>query len=82
MEQVGESLEPAGGEPTLRRSISLWQMTLYGAGGMLGATVCVVMFATRIGAGDWRAPVIAGVLLLGVAALYFVIRRRTVADEG
>ena len=29
----------AGGELTLRRSISLWQMTLYSAGGMLGAGI-------------------------------------------
>ena len=48
----------------------------------LGAVVCAVMFTTRVGAGDWRAPVIAGVLLLGVAALYFVLRLRRVADEG
>ena len=48
----------------------------------LGAAVCVVMFATRVGAGDWRAPVIAGVLLLGVAALYFVLRFRRGEDEG
>ena len=47
----------------------------------LGAVVCVVMFATRVGAGDWRAPAIAGVLLLGVAALYFVLRFRAVADK-
>ena len=39
------------------------------------------MFGARVGAGDWRAPVIAGVLLLGVAALYFVLRLRRVADE-
>ena len=48
----------------------------------LGAVVCVVMFGARVGTGDWRAPVIAGVLLLGVAALYFVLRYRRVADEG
>ena len=48
----------------------------------LGAVVCVVMFATRVGAGDWRAPAIAGVLLLGVAALYFVLRLRAAADKG
>ncbi len=47
----------------------------------LGAVVCAVMFTTRVGAGDWRAPVIAGVLLLGVAALYFVLRFRRVSDE-
>ena len=39
MEQADEPLEPAGSEPTLRCSISLWQMTLYGAGGMLGAGI-------------------------------------------
>ena len=49
---------------------------------LLGAVVCVVMFATRVGAGDWRAPLIAGVLLLGVAALYFVLRLRAVTDKG
>ena len=47
----------------------------------LGAVVCVVRFGARVEAGDWRAPVIAGVLLLGVAALYFVLRYRRVADE-
>ena len=46
----------------------------------LGAVVCVAMFGARVGAGDWRAPAIAGVLLLGVAALYFVLRLRRVAD--
>ena len=47
----------------------------------LGAIVCVAMFGARVGAGDWRAPVIAGVLLLGVAALYFVLRHRRHANE-
>ena len=42
----------------------------------LGALVCLVMFGARVGAGDWQAPAIAGVLLLGVAALYFVLRFR------
>ncbi|MDE0007046.1 MAG: amino acid transporter, partial [Gammaproteobacteria bacterium] len=46
----------------------------------LGAVVCVAMFGARVGAGDWRAPAIAGVLLLGVAALYFLLRLRRVAD--
>ncbi len=42
----------------------------------VGSVVCFVMFAARVGAGDWRAPTIAGVLLLGVASLYLWIRPR------
>lgn len=48
----------------------------------LSAVACVVMFGASVGAGDWRAPAIAGVLLLGVAALYVVLRRRRVNGEG
>ena len=40
----------------------------------LGAVVCFVLFAARVGAGDWRAPVIAGVLLVGVLAVHLVLR--------
>ena len=48
----------------------------------LGAVVCFVMFATRVGAGDWRAPMIAGVLLLGVAALRLWTRPHGLAQSG
>ena len=48
----------------------------------VGAVVCVVLFLARAGAGDWRAPTIAGVLLLGVGALYLWIRPRLAAEEG
>ena len=40
----------------------------------LGAVVCFALFAARVGAGDWRAPVIAGVLLVGVLAVHLVLR--------
>ena len=52
----------------------------------LGAVVCVVMFGARVGAGDWRAPAIAGVLLLGVAACICAAaptgRRQGIASVG
>ena len=47
----------------------------------LGAVVCFVMFVARAGAGDGRAPVIAGVLLLGVSALYLWIRPHRATEE-
>ena len=40
----------------------------------LGAVVCFAMFAARVGAGDWRAPAIAGVLLAGVLVLHLLLR--------
>ena len=48
----------------------------------LGAVVCFMMFATRVWAGDWRAPMIAGVLLLGVAALRLWTRPHGLAQSG
>ena len=55
MEQASRESEPASaGEPTLRRSIGLWQMTLYGAGSMLGAGIygLVGQVGRRDGIGD------------------------------
>ena len=48
----------------------------------LAAVVCVALFLARSGAGDWRAPMIAGVLLLGVGALYLWLRPRLAAKAG
>jgi amino acid transporter len=39
-----------------------------------GGLVCLGLLAARIAAGDWAAMAIAGVLLLAVGGLYFVIR--------
>ncbi len=47
----------------------------------LGAVVCFAMFLARLGAGDWRAPVIAGVLLLGVLAVHLLLRRQLVISD-
>jgi amino acid transporter len=39
-----------------------------------GALVCLVLVAVRVGTGDWRAPAIAGVLLLGAVLIYALVR--------
>jgi APA family basic amino acid/polyamine antiporter len=35
-----------------------------------GAVVCLVLIVVRVATGDWRAPALAGVLLLGALVLY------------
>ena len=57
MEQPGTGLDAASGEPTLRRSIGLWQMTLYGAGSMLGAGIygLIGRVAAEMGSAIWLA---------------------------
>ena len=40
----------------------------------LGALVCLFLVAVRVGTGDWRAPAIAGVLLLGAVLIFALVR--------
>jgi basic amino acid/polyamine antiporter, APA family len=40
-----------------------------------GAIVCLVLIVVRVATGDWRAPALAGVLLLGSLVLYALMRR-------
>ena len=40
----------------------------------LGALVCLFLVVVRVGTGDWRAPAIAGVLLLGAVLIYVLVR--------
>ena len=40
----------------------------------VGAVVCLVLVVVRVGAGDWRAPSIAGALLLASAVIYAFVR--------
>lgn len=40
----------------------------------LGAFVCLVLVVTRVATGDWRAPALAGALLLGCLATYALMR--------
>ena len=58
MEQANGQSEPVrGGELTLRRSIGLWQMTLYAAGSMLGAGIygLIGQVAGEMGSAIWLA---------------------------
>ena len=49
------------GEPTLRRTIGLWQMVLYGSGSMLGSGIygLIGQAAGAMGAAVWAAFLIA-----------------------
>ena len=40
----------------------------------LGALVCLALIVVRVSTGDWRAPAIAGGLLLGCLAVYVAMR--------
>lgn len=42
----------------------------------LGALTCLVLIVVRVTTGDWRAPALAGALLLGALALHVLMRRR------
>jgi len=44
----------------------------------LGAVVCLALLLNRVATGDWRAPALAGAVLVAVAALYFLVRPRDV----
>jgi APA family basic amino acid/polyamine antiporter len=48
---------------------------------ILGAIVCVALFVAQVSIGDWRASMIAAVLILGAAALYLVLRPEIVMTE-
>lgn len=48
----------------------------------LGVIVCVVLIAVRVSTGDWRAPVIAGGLLLGCFVIYLAMRSHTLPAGG
>lgn len=45
----------------------------------LGALVCLGLVAVRVTTGDWGAPAIAGVLLLGCFAIYALLRPKVAA---
>ena len=40
----------------------------------LGALVCLGLVAVRVSTGDWRAPALAGALLLGILVIYALVR--------
>lgn len=47
----------------------------------LGALVCLTLLVNRVGAGDLRAPALAGAVLAGILLLYAVVRPRDVVAE-
>jgi amino acid transporter len=52
---------------------------------VLGAVVCFALLANRVAGafagGDWRAPALAGAVLLAILALFLLVRPRAVADD-
>lgn len=48
---------------------------------VLGAAFCAVLVVFRVTTGDWRAPAIAGVLLLGILVIHAVLRRKPVPSS-
>jgi amino acid transporter len=44
-----------------------------------GALVCLALVVVRVGTGDWKAPAVAGVLLLASALIYALVRPKPVA---
>lgn len=48
----------------------------------LGAAVCLVLIVVRVSTGDWRAPALAGALLLGCLGIYALMRRSAIPAIG
>ena len=44
----------------------------------LGAVVCLTLLLNRVATGDWRAPALAGAVLVAIAALFFMVRPKAV----
>ena len=47
----------------------------------LGSVVCLTLLGNRVATGDWRAPALAGVILLVILGLYAIMRPRGVPQE-
>jgi APA family basic amino acid/polyamine antiporter len=45
---------------------------------VLGTLVCVALIVVRVSTGDWRAPAIAGALLLGCFVIYIAMRAHAI----
>ncbi len=46
-----------------------------------GAVVCLLLVVTRLTSGTWRAPIIAGVLVLGILALYRYLKPQIATED-
>jgi basic amino acid/polyamine antiporter, APA family len=47
----------------------------------LGAVVCLALLVNRVTSGDWKAPAIAGAMILGILALYAVLRPQAEEED-
>ncbi len=68
----------AGGEPKLERSVTLWQITLYGLGSMLGAGIygLIGQAAGQLGSAVWMAFIVSMIaaMLTGLSYANIVSR--------
>jgi APA family basic amino acid/polyamine antiporter len=48
----------------------------------LGCVFCVVLIIVRIATGDFKAPLIAGVLIAGILGLYWFLSPKRSAPQG
>jgi hypothetical protein len=43
---------------------------------VLGTLVCIVLIVVRVSTGDWRAPALAGAMLVGIVGLHAFMQKR------
>jgi amino acid transporter len=48
---------------------------------VLGALVCLSLLANRVISGDWKAPAIAGAMILAILVLYAILRPKPEEEE-
>ena len=49
---------------------------------VLGLLVCLLLIGVRVASADWQAPALAGALIAGILALYFVMRPKAIPAAG
>jgi amino acid transporter len=47
----------------------------------VGAVVCLALVGVRVATGDWRAPALAGGLLLGILVIYVIVRPKPINER-
>jgi APA family basic amino acid/polyamine antiporter len=47
-----------------------------------GTVICLLLVGLRVSSSDWRAPALAGALLVGILALHALVRSRGAAPAG
>ena len=67
-------LKRRAGEPEGRFEIPAWVPAL-------GCLLCIVLIVVRVASGDMKAPLIAGALIAGILALYWLLARQKEAPQ-